>query len=566
MEILDDAFVAQQVARLYLRESEFDKASTYADKALKLDSKNAYFWDTKGRILKKHLTFLSQPFLDEQQVMEDGDCQDFTSGSFKAMEVFRKSYEVSKEKMQTEYTGLCAEVDVAFRLLKVIYTCVEPLRTHGIKTQHSKLALSPQLESTFEKLKNRIDFVLNLMDDTTTYYKDGSHAQMARKTLEETKEFLRRYTSLYEKYFGETLSGNYGYPVPTNVFEERRMKVKQLKSDQFRDVFDLARAKNEKVLLQSLQLLEQNSSDYSFFDLKTQILIHLALSSMGKPVMKADDVYQKFVRPLCKERNRRDSFYPPFFMMMFLWPIEGVVSERKDKNDLSYYSFELTKRGDNDGQERVKRHAKYNMKPRTYFFLGKGTPADLRVFAHISELPPAAQNKFDKHDRDGTFWHSEFVKARLLRLKGILVSSMYLVYRSPKGKDINIKLAVPYKKRTPSQEKVEFYLGFSWVGPVAYDVTVKNKKHEDTFLRFHEAYPKHILPDDTSKTSRNSDSLSINKLVRKRQDLHLELQTLHEKGDKVMHLSRELAITYLLYEPLVYENHRAEQLFLLCRW
>ncbi|XP_071801216.1 sterile alpha motif domain-containing protein 9-like isoform X3 [Asterias amurensis] len=523
-EILDNPFVAQQVARLYLKESEFDKASTYADKALKLDSKNAYFYDTKGRILKKYLTSFSQPLLVEQQVMEDDVCRDFTSKSFEAMTIFRKSYEVSKEKTQTEYKSLYAEVDVAFRLLKVIYTCVEPLRTHGGKTQHSKLALSPELTSTFKELKNRIDFVLNLMDDITTYYKDGSHAQVAKNTLDEVKEYLRKCTSLYEKYFGETLSGNYGYPVPTNALEERRIKVKQLKCDHFRDIFDHARAKNEKVLQQSLQLLEQNSSDYSFFDLKTQILVHLALSSMGdKSVMKADDVYQKFVRPLFKERDQRGNFYPPFFMMMFLWPIEGVVSERKDRNDLAYYSSELIRRGDNEDQEQVKRHAKYNMKPRTYFFLGKGT--DLRVFAHISELPPAAQYKVDKQDRDGRFWHSDFVKSRLLRLKGILISSTYLVYRSPKGEDIHIKLAVPYKKRTPSQEKVEFYLGFSWIGPVAYAVTAKNTKDEGTFLRFHEAYPKNIL----SKTNRSSDSLSVvSKLKRKRQDLDLELQTLHK--------------------------------------
>ncbi|XP_071801500.1 sterile alpha motif domain-containing protein 9-like [Asterias amurensis] len=538
-EILDDPFVAQQVARLYLKESEFGKASTYADKALNLDLKNAYFWDTKGRILKKYLTKLSQPFLDEHQVMEDGLCRDFTSKSFEAMKVFRNSYEVSKEKMQTEYTGLYAVVDVAFRLLKVIYTCVEPLRTHGGKTQHSKPDLSPELESTLDKLKNRIEYVLNLMDDITTYYKDGSHAQVAKRTLDEVKEYLRKYTSLYEKYFADSLSGNYRYPVPTNVLDERRFKVKQLKCDQFRDIFDLARAKNDNTLLQALQLLGQNSSDYSFFDLKTQILVHLALSSMGKPIMKADDVYQKFVRPLFKERDRDGNFYPPFFMMMFLWPLEGVESERKDRNDLSYYSFELTKRGDNEGQERVKRHAKYNMKPRTYFFLGQGK--DLRVFVHISELPHAAQHKLDKHDKDGTFWHSDFVRKRLLRLKGVLISPMYLVYRSPKGEDIQIKLAVPYTKRTPSQEKVEFYLGFSWVGPVAYDVTTKNKRHEheDTVLRFHEAYPKHILSDQSSRRSGKSDSLGISKLERKRQDLHMELQTLDKQGIKTEETKRK---------------------------
>ena len=185
------------------------------------------------------------------------------------------------------------------------------------------------------------------MDNVTTYNKDGSHAKIAKRTLDEMKENLKKYSSIFEKYFGEQYpESNYGYTAPKTAADQRRGKVRQLKCGMFRDIFDLAREKNYTNLNESCRLLEENSNDYSFFDLKILIFIYLAFSSIGKhEIMAADDVYKKCVRPLFKENDKVDSFYPPFFMMMFLWPIQGVPSERKDRYDLNYYIEELNKRG-----------------------------------------------------------------------------------------------------------------------------------------------------------------------------------------------------------------------------
>ena len=87
--------------------------------------------------------------------MESDPCRDLISISLKAMDVFHKSYEVSNEGMQKEYAGLYAEIEVAFRLLRVIQSCVEPFRTHGnIKQKEPCRNLSQELQSTLSKSQN----------------------------------------------------------------------------------------------------------------------------------------------------------------------------------------------------------------------------------------------------------------------------------------------------------------------------------------------------------------------------------------------------------------------------
>ncbi|XP_022081709.1 sterile alpha motif domain-containing protein 9-like [Acanthaster planci] len=549
-EKLKDAFVAQQLARLCLKENSIEMAHVYAGEAVELEPQNCYFWDTKGRIYKTEMFDVVSKRMEEQQVVDDTECKKLLSLAYHAMDAFHKSYDVSKEGREIEYTGLYEEVHVAFRLLEVIYTCVEPFRT---KRGHQYLQeyllqlirpsdpsypkLSDYCHSRIMTLKNRVDSVLNLLEDTSTFCKEDPIVNMRQK-LDEMKDYLKDYFGIYERYYGEpTPIPENRYRDPKSLVEFRRRQVKQANCGSFRDIFDLARNKGLQKLKESCKLLLENSDQYNFFDLKCLVCIHLALSSAGEQLLPADEVYQQFVRPLNAKDHRKTDCWPPFFMMMFLWPIPDVTSERRDRSELSYYIEELRHRfsgGENFSGRlaREKRPLRFQTKARTHFFLGQGT--DLQVFAHINELH-ATPGKIDRADSDGEFWSSDLVRGRLARLEGTLLNPTSLVHLSKKGK-INIKLAAPYKRQVPSQETVTFYLGFTWDGPVAYDIKIKGtNSREDAAPRFHQAYPSLNVPSEKSKTSLSHELSEIDKLRE-------ECQTLRDKLQKAQASPRNMKV------------------------
>ena len=49
-ELIGDAFIAQQVARFYIRSRDWKKAAEYARKSTDQMPKNSFFWDTRGRV------------------------------------------------------------------------------------------------------------------------------------------------------------------------------------------------------------------------------------------------------------------------------------------------------------------------------------------------------------------------------------------------------------------------------------------------------------------------------------------------------------------------------------
>ncbi|XP_038046656.1 sterile alpha motif domain-containing protein 9-like [Patiria miniata] len=558
VEILQDAFVAQQLARFYLiKEKDFNMAHTFAVRALDMNPQNPYFWDTKGRVYKAHFDTLTEPYVLDQQALSDEVWNEVFSLSFKAMKTFRKSYEVSKEAAPTRivYTGLYTELNVAFRLLQVIHLCVEPFRTQGdinvLQMYLLKLDLPPgvslpawdsESQTQVRELKNRVDEVLEIMDGKTTYYKDGSTANIAGQKLDEMRQNMRKYSIIYNKYYGEPQpmhKERYSDKDPMSLAEYRRRLVDQLHCGSFHEIFDRAKAKQREVLEDSRDLLLKNSSNFNSFDLRILICIYLALSSLGEKSVSADYVYQEFVRPFyAMDRPKDESCWPSFLMTMFLWPIKGMASERRDRYDLTEHITELKRRWDVDRKfsrarlpqvhERIRRQFKSQMRPRTHFFLGQGE--GLRVFAHITELH-ATQGKLDRRDAgDDLFWQSDLVKERLVRLEGTLLNATSLLHRFHKDKDpIDIKLAVPHEKLA-SQESVTFYLGFSWNGPVAYDVTLSTDAEcrDDHTVQpsFRKAYPSHILPSGKSKVSPSDNLSNIGRLHMEREKVNKKIEEL----------------------------------------
>lgn len=190
-----------------------------------------------------------------------------------------------------------------------------------------------------------------------------------------------------------------------------------------------------------------------------------------------------------------DDLYGLLFLMMFHWPPVNTTPRRYlGRHNLTQLCRDIHKRweskyrkyADSSRQQTRGKLARRNqMKPPTYFFLGNGT--GLRQFVHISEINETTA-RIDSGALGDTFWTQPTIRRRLVRLEGSLYNSTSLNFRTPDEKLIFIKLAIP-SRGVVSQEKVSFYLGFSWAGPVAYDVTTQRNESYIRPFTFARAYP-----------------------------------------------------------------------------
>lgn len=177
--------------------------------------------------------------------------------------------------------------------------------------------------------------------------------------------------------------------------------------------------------------------------------------------------------------EKDDGFYGLFFEMLLNWPdgttkegstpIGETIRQLKAKWDSRYRNkvyaesrHDLTKRS------KIRQHFS-PMKASTEFYLGlqsKKSP-----FVHRKSIGRVTYD----------IWKEDSIKKRLRRLNGVLDSKHFVSYNPDGEEPVKITLSLPIKG-LPSQEPVQFYLGFSFAGPLAYDVVYKDNRGETPFI------------------------------------------------------------------------------------
>ena len=254
---------------------------------------------------------------------------------------------------------------------------------------------------------------------------------------------------------------------------------------------------NDHESIEKIKLLLQQNEPPIFFDLLSRTYADIALASAGKLELCEDEVHiLDMVRRLCRLDNQC-GMHAPYLMMMLLWPKVNSSEPYTSSDQLLTQIEELRRRwrelerkpsqsAPQASYAKLVRHKPVRKKPITFLFLGAGD--NLRRFVHIHQLKASTFQIESQGDR---FWTSDKVTKTLVRLNGILLDKSTLVFLTPEKKKIKIHMAVP-RVDLPSQESVTFFLGFSWAGPIAYDVEDKSKKRRAINKKFTKAYPAHF--------------------------------------------------------------------------
>ncbi|XP_063958654.1 sterile alpha motif domain-containing protein 9-like [Lytechinus pictus] len=475
-------YIAQQLARLYKSRGKLDEAAQSARMATDFKSDNPFYWDTRGRIIiskmEKYKEQQNYTSVDESEaptlinLLDEGMC------------VFKRCQDIfgGEYSYYSPYAGYCGELKVIFLFIHIMelrvlpfcsssQECVRKLKVYFL-TDENLPDLSVFWKYKREHLKElpkRADLVLDKISDLMTF----SRAKPTTKQYPEGHLCkVQSEIDLFNQKMLEYFTIDIHQSPPKSVLENswRRAQVKAMKADSFSAIFKMAQDGKEDSLKEVRSILNANN-ETSAFDLKLLVCISFALSSLG-----CEDVdYDRTVKLVQKLNEIDKSLYGAFFAMMLAWPRDDLTARRSDVGMSPWNAVQnLIKKGKSFLRKEEKtphtnqsfQHHHLN-KPLTYFLFAKGE--GLQAFLHINEFHASPSTLEDERHK---FWSREGVSQQLVRLEGTIKDRGRIVYKTPANEHIYIGLS---RRRIsqPSQERVSFYLGFNFHGPVAFDVSEK---------------------------------------------------------------------------------------------
>ncbi|XP_072173147.1 sterile alpha motif domain-containing protein 9-like [Diadema setosum] len=539
LEKFQSGIIAQQLARLHLAEKNFDEAKYFANKAIGFQETNSFFLHTLGLIIIQEMATYQKNAdtpLDEKET-------DILLGLLQeGITAFQKCQQYSKteETHFSIFSGYTGELQVIFRFLRILEQrersfCAGNgrdvirrylLTNEEIPTLNARwIACREQLQ----ELAKRANISFESINDLLTCSKNGSVAKQDVGNELHVKN--HKFPQLYDDLVWFFCMSNDDDP-PTSVKNDqesmnnwRRTQVRSMKADTFNAIFKLAQNEDGGQLTTVLQLLNQNRPK-NVFDLKLLVCVHFALASLGKKHTDFDTVSQ-----MIADLNDFDrSLYGALFALLLAWPKDsgnttqntngGISTEKavinlREKWNKMISGQNSTKR--NDGHDRsLPRHQLVKRRPLTHFLLAKGK--GFERFVHIFMF--RATNSTLEEERY-KFWSRKEVVEKLVRLEGTIQDAERLVFRTPSNERIYIRISRP-RPIQPSQEKVTFFLGFNFAGPLAYDVTEKRKELAPNQVRetpIREAYPGYLLG-------------SLNNLYEKEDEIIAKLEDIDYKTRK----------------------------------
>ena len=507
LEKFNDPMLAQQLARVfYLNASAFSKSSIdscfskaieFCNKALEMSPNNFYYFDTMGRILERKIKSLFHDVLRDNQVLQIDEVTLVLKLGFAAAEWFQKSISASPDHQNCG--GFYGELSVMFYMLEIL-RCAEIFRgQRGLSKLQMYLAfcqeIPPEVEEPWKEfhemikgLRDRFSQCMEGLLETFAIYKGSSIIEKFAPTR------IVKFKTRYLNYFGRS-KVIWDTKSPEDRWEYRWYKINQYLAggifssafnlDQYRDCEDNVREILEELKKWAYKNCEEPVKKNRYKDflliVVTEMALHSPYGESKSPATREQyrEIYH-FVEKLVEfevydEGHKR--LYGHLLKMMFLWPRKGMELANYGLNSFYDAVKILTERWESKGRESIdpdklhkqKMHKRMSFKKETrqyttLFYLGKGVGLD--VFVHINEVLGT---------RGYVEWENFHVRKRLKRLSGMVDSKNIIKVQNPLDSSKTVDIYYSPREGGFSKEAVSFYLGFSWAGPVAFDVQYSKK-------------------------------------------------------------------------------------------
>jgi hypothetical protein len=330
-----------------------------------------------------------------------------------------------------------------------------------------------------KKLSQSVEKVMNRIEDELVQLHTGMLVDAKRRDFHCSMKILVRLKENFNMYFGEDTDQPPDSLPEAEQCQYRHRRIFRLAGNNYGSLFDLRWTPDgEETLRRVRDLAFQNvqSQSVQAHDYMTLISVHLALMSINTSYLdeiKFDDMVT-WSKNLYETREALHALYlePYFFLTMFNWPrknmchclppkhIEMALRQWKEAYDTKY------PHQSDEGKP-------YRKKDKTLFFLGSGSDM---ASIYIPHEECGTRRAYESRG-DSSFWRDEKTMRNVERFQGLLLSGgksvdVQLQYGQGHKCIINIATSLPIWNRTMWNRQVFFVIGFSWIGPKAFDITL----------------------------------------------------------------------------------------------
>ncbi|XP_010873045.3 sterile alpha motif domain-containing protein 9-like [Esox lucius] len=486
----DDAFIAQQLARLLYTNNRFPEAQWWAEEAKRHLPRDSFILDTEGQVYKKWFYALHDG-LGTAEKMPEEVCEVIGTAlkgiaAFRASEICLKSGTASLNS-----SCYCGEIDVGCRLLRFIssvnafsgkygkHELMRYLLTDYIPEAVKKpwMKFHSQLKGLQRSIYNALECI---SEDLSYFHTDIIEDEEVCDTKEpeqisNPRKWLTRKSAVYASFFSDVLphvdspgsdSDDFGMITPLN----RQMKIYQLGGGTLTSILSLLSDHNtersggklEKIVAMYQNPKSNNLEQTELINfLCTQVALACTLPGSSKlmSLIELQNLSMRLVRERCK-------FATAYFLLSILfWPEDNESSPAKHEEvlmsaikDLQHLFWQKSK-------------AKKS-RTITHFFLGKAMGHN-RIIHKSAIEKHIAGNLTERRLkwRGGEVWNTPKVVQMLKRVKGWTENEHLFVQGTSKGSKIRV---IPLNSASlpNANENVTFFLGFSFQGVMAFDIKV----------------------------------------------------------------------------------------------
>ncbi|XP_061567186.1 sterile alpha motif domain-containing protein 9-like [Cololabis saira] len=492
-----DPFFAQQLARLHYTYEKFEESKYWAERAVQQLPNNSYILDTKGQVYRKWFQAKWKALESDSIMKTPQNTAEAVEIALKALECFQECQRAADNDMEDFNTsGFFSEVEVGCSLLKLISSLqVFADQTSG-HSECKKYLLTEyipeELKSVWEPFHGRLKNLHKTMQDALEWIsEDLSYFQTdtgdENETPKSSEEKIRnplgwwaKKSSEYGKYFSETDSAallQRGQVNPANLTPfHKRMIIDDLCSGNIIHILSKVTNQNDAVcrLENILSLYPSNplKANFGQRDIVNYIAAHILLNCLTPQTQKV--AHLKDLQDLClhlPSDKRKCVTNALFLLTMVFWP------EDRDKDHERERKYEIVQ----SAVEHLEKNYWTKMKdiPQrkrricTHFFLGNGN--GLNKFIHKRQFNKITKGAsvFEKSMK----WFGGNDKkmneiAKMLKPVSGWTEDGVVYLEGPQKTKFKIQpLNVPSVPH--GNENITFYLGFTFRGPVAYNILVK---------------------------------------------------------------------------------------------
>ncbi|KAF6721489.1 Sterile alpha motif domain-containing protein 9-like [Oryzias melastigma] len=496
-----DPYVAQQLARLLYTNLRFEEAQQWAEEAKSLSPHDTFVLDTLGQVYKWWFNHLCDTLEETEPSPERG--VEIIDIALKAIAAFRDSEKTQKKETASLNNSYYGEVDVGCKLLKFLSSVTVFSNTNGMSDFLRYLLtdyIPPEVKTPWKNfhhqlkgLQKNLHQALECLSLDLSYFQTDiseEEEELDARDPEQVykpREWLTRKSVVYAGFFccipedteeaNESIGNKAELPTEKLSPFQRQMWTYKLGGGNITAILSLLYEKNAekagKKLEQIMALYPENVTLQSLDEkeLTNFLFCQIALNCIKPgsiqilPIEKLKDLSKKF-------RTKGNTMSPAsslFLLSLLLWPEDSSELSSADEQRLLSAIDTLPRLCEQKTQQMSQRKSRIA----THFFLGKAK--GLNKIIHRRVIEKGIKGNLSERKLKwlgGEVWKTKEVVQQLKRIEGWTENEN--LYMKCGKSDKKIRVIPRYSASLPyGNERVTFYLGFSFDGVLAHDIKMK---------------------------------------------------------------------------------------------